>query len=77
MRTAVEMRAKGWSQRAIAAYLEVDQKTICRDLRRWDMEQNVRHFPVPNASPSEANASSKCLNDNVIQLRRDRHEGAA
>jgi hypothetical protein len=53
MRQAVELRAKDWSFRAIAAHLGVDASTIMRDLRRAPLQKLAASAtpPVASATP--------------------------
>jgi transposase len=62
MRKAVELRAKGFSLRAIAAHLEVAPSTVLADLRLFDPDGGNRTPPVRDRPPES---------NNVIVLRRD------
>jgi DeoR/GlpR family transcriptional regulator of sugar metabolism len=69
MRQAVELRAKGFSLRAIAAHLGASHETVRRDLRSWDERQEVSRFAVADVTAAVTNATAKCDN-NVVQIRR-------
>jgi hypothetical protein len=66
MRQAVELRAKGWSFRAIAAHLGVDASTIMRDLRRAPLQK-----PAANATPPVAYTTPDLQRAPVAQLYCD------
>jgi hypothetical protein len=70
MRQVVELRAEGWSLRAIAAHLDVHHDTIWRDLRRWDEARKVSDLPVGNPTPAVGFAAPESDTGNVVQLRR-------
>jgi hypothetical protein len=60
----VELRAKGWSLRAIGAHLGVDHKTVHRDL------VSMGQVAGGNAPSNGANAPGQMPHNNVIELRR-------
>jgi len=70
MRKAVELRAKGFSLRAIAAHLGVDHTTVLADLRRHREGQRVVDLPGENPPPGGGNPPPKSTAGNVIPFNR-------
>jgi lambda repressor-like predicted transcriptional regulator len=69
MRKAVELRAKGWSLRAIGAHLGVHHDTVREDLRRSADAQILADFLVGNPTRDGGNPTPES-DSNVVQLRR-------
>jgi hypothetical protein len=67
MRQAVELRAKGWSLRAIAAHLGVHHDTVAQDLARWADHLKVSDLPVGNPTAPVGNPTPES-DGNVVQL---------
>jgi transposase len=75
MADAVRLRSEGASLRAIAAYLDVDHKTIASDLRKWDSLRQagkVGNFPGEKSPKSGEFPPPEIpqAHSNIIEFRK-------